>query len=244
MLRIFIGYDARQPISYNVLQFSILRRASVPVAIVPLNIDTLPIKRVGLTPFTFTRFLVPWLCGYDGHALFLDSDMLVLGDVKEIFDLADPHDAVQVVKNAKRFEWASAILWNCGHPANAAVTPEWIDDPANNPFRYPWLEGGGDSPEIGDLPTEWNHLVGYDKPRSDAKLVHYTMGVPAFDECRMCEYAEAWLQEHQVMNGAVPWPHLMGQSVHACHLADGRVLPWFHPEVKAAQEAAKLEQGA
>jgi hypothetical protein len=35
---------------------------------------------------------------------------------------------------------------------------------------------------IGDLPREWNHLVGYDAPRSDAKLVHYTQGMPIFEE--------------------------------------------------------------
>ena len=248
MLNVFIGYDPRQPISYNVLQFSILRRASVPVSITPLNIETLPITRMGLTPFTFTRYLVPWLFwgtkdhdGLDefytqGWALFLDADMLVLGDVAELFKQADDSKALMVVKNKKQFEWASAMLWNCGHPANATLTPEWVQDEANNPFKFSWLEGGAQSELIGSLPSEWNHLVGYDAPRSDAKLIHYTMGIPAFEETNMCEYAEAWKAEHQMLNGAVPWVQLMGQSVHAAHLPDGRVLPWFHPAVQEMQK--------
>ena len=75
MLRVFIGYDDRQPVAYNVLQFSIATRSSRPVTITPLIINQLPIKRTGLTPFTFSRFLVPWLCDYQGTALFLDIDM-------------------------------------------------------------------------------------------------------------------------------------------------------------------------
>jgi hypothetical protein len=53
-LRIFIGYDHRQAISYNVLQFSIFRRCSKPVMISPLFLPTLPLTRTGLTPFTFS----------------------------------------------------------------------------------------------------------------------------------------------------------------------------------------------
>jgi len=63
-LRIFIGYDHRQAVAYNVLQFSLFRRSSRPLSISPLVLPTLPMTRQGLTPFTFSRFLVPWLCDF------------------------------------------------------------------------------------------------------------------------------------------------------------------------------------
>lgn len=236
VLSIYIGWDHRQPISYNVLQHSLLRRSSRPVSICPLVLGTLPLDRVGLTPFTFSRYLAPWLQGFEGWALFMDADVLALGDIAELFDLADEQYAVQVVKNPRTFEWASVMLWNCGHPENKALTPEYVGDKGSNPFKFSWL-GGSESELIGDLPREWNHLVGYDEPRDDAKLVHYTMGIPPFEETRMCEYADAWLEEHQSMNGSVPWVQLMGNSVHATHLPDGRVLPHFHPDVKSAAAA-------
>ena len=68
-LRIFIGYDHRQAISYNVLQFSIFRRCSKPVAITPLFLPSLPLTRTGLTPFTYSRFLTPWLAACDGWSV-------------------------------------------------------------------------------------------------------------------------------------------------------------------------------
>src|SRR5262245_20677676 len=110
MRNIFIGFDPRQQLSYNVLASSITRRASEPIAIHSLKLETLPIKRQGLTPFTFSRFLVPWLMDGKGWGLFLDSDMLCLTDICEIFRRAEREGgdkAVYVAKVPARFEWAA-----------------------------------------------------------------------------------------------------------------------------------------
>jgi hypothetical protein len=231
---VYIGFDHRQFVSYTVLHSSIMANSTKPVSITPLCLPNLPITRTGLTPFTFTRFLVPWLQNYKGWALFLDADMLVLGDIAELFSHANDDFALMVVKNPKRFEWASAILFNCGHPDNTTLTPEYVEDEKNNPFKFQWLYGD----QIGALPSEWNHLVGYDAPREDAKLIHYTMGIPAYEETKMCEYSQQWHHYHKMTNSTSPWKVLMAQSVHATHLPDGRVLPHFHPDVIAAQKAS------
>jgi hypothetical protein len=230
-LQTYIGFDHRQFVSYAVLASSIIGAASKPVSITPLCLPTLPIERTGLTPFTFTRFLVPSLQD-SGWALFLDSDMLCIGDVAELFALADDKYAAMVVKNPRRFEWASLIMFNCGHPANKALTPEYVADEASPLFKFGWLK----EDELGALPSEWNHLVGYDAPRTDAKLVHYTMGIPIFEETSMSEYADEWNQVHQALNSSIPWASLMAQSVHATHMPDGRALPHFHPDVMAMQK--------
>ncbi len=209
--------------------------------------------RRGLTPFTFSRFLVPYLQDFKGWALFLDLDMLVLGDIAEIFDYVDESKAVVVCKEQKRFEWASAMLFNCGHEANKVLTPDYIDDPkrCRVPHEIGWIE---DDELIGSFPSEWNHCVGYQPPRKDAKLAHYTMGIPAFPEVRGCEYTDEWMADLKVATGTQPWLRLMGNSVHAQKLADGRVLPKLHPdsvaerrkmqEAKAAREKAALEEEA
>lgn len=233
MLNVFIGYDHRQPISYAVAHFSLIRRSSIPLTVAPLKLDTLPIEAQGLTPFTYSRWLVPYLMENDGWALFMDADELVLGDIAELYALRDERYAVQVVKHQKTFEWPSVMLFNCGHPACRELTPEYVD--SGRAPKWDWLPGGTGSDLIGSLPSEWNHLVGYDKPRNDAKLVHYTAGVPCWPETQMCEYSEAWHQEAQDMMSAIPWAQLMGNSVHAARLPDGRVLPHFHPDVAAAQ---------
>ena len=71
---VFIGYDPRQPIAYNVAQYSVVKNASQPVSVTPLILSQLPITRRGLTEFTFSRFLVPWLTGFKGKSMFMDQD--------------------------------------------------------------------------------------------------------------------------------------------------------------------------
>jgi len=227
-LRIFIGYDHRQAVSFNVLQFSIFRRCSKPVAITPLVLPTLPMTRQGLTPFTFSRFLTPWLSGYQGWAMFMDTDYLCLADIAELFALCDDRYAAMVSKNAKKFEWASMIMFNCGHPANRILTPDYVEDPNQSraPHGLDWL------PEalVGDLPREWNHLVGYDQPRKDAKLVHYTQGMPIFEETQGSEYTQEWLTEHQAVNQTQNWQELMARSVHSAKTSSGRRVAKLHKD--------------
>jgi len=219
MLRVFIGYDHRQPISLNVLASSIYTRASQPVAITPLVLPQLPILREGLTPFTYSRFLVPYLCDYRGWALFLDLDMVVLDDIAKLFAMKDDKYAVMVSKNDLKFERASLMLFNCDKCH--MLTPEFIEA-APRLHDISWV----DDSLVGDLPREWNHLVGYDAPRENPKLVHYTQGVPAFKETQTSEHADKWFTEHQKMNLVTNWQELMGNSVHAAQVKtqDGTII--------------------
>lgn len=207
-LPIFIGVDRRQLLAATALQASLYRHASMPLAITWLLLDQLPITRRGLTEFTYTRYLVPWLMGYQGTALFLDADMLARADIAELFELADRRYAVQVVKCSRRFEWPSLMLFNCAKCI--ALTPEWIDNSAsvNSPQELAWGN-------VGELPLEWNHCIGYDQPRDDAKLLHYTAGIPVFDEVKQLGYVKEWQDELRAATHTVPWETLMGNSVHA-----------------------------
>lgn len=222
-----IGYDHRQPIALNVLQSSIYRNSSKPVSITPLVLTQLPLKREGLTPFTYSRFLVPYLCEFKGWALFLDLDMIVLGDIAELFNCADDKYSAMVVKNKMKFEWASAILFNCAKCK--MLTPQFVTEHPSL-HNMSWLKPD----EVGDLPAEWNHLVGYDEPKENPKLIHYTQGIPAFPETADCEYANSWVEEYKKMNSATTWVDLMGKSVHAAQLPDGTIIPKYKVKQYAA----------
>lgn len=204
-MRVFIGYDPRQPVAASVLAHSIAERSSQPVQIIQLRLKQLPIKRRGLTDFTYSRFLVPYLCGFRGKALFLDADMLCLGDIAELFAYSDPDHAVRVVKGKQRFEWASLMLFN--NERCRALTPEHVET-SPSLFSMDWGS-------VGDLPKEWNHCIGYDEPNPAAKLVHFTMGIPVWAETIECEYSTHWQQELNDCSRTVSWLELMGNSVHA-----------------------------
>lgn len=206
MLRVFIGTDPRQPIAYNVLANSILRHASKPVAITPLSLKTLPIKRRGLTEFSFSRFLVPYLCDFKGAALFLDADMVVTADIAELFAQANGLDSVQVNRNQERFEWPSAMLFNCEHCTT--LTPEYIDSPKNQLYDFAWAKS------IGQFDAAWNKAVGYAPAGLDAKLYHFTKGIPIWRETRGNVEDAVFHDAYKHMLHSVSHAELMGNSVH------------------------------
>lgn len=204
-VRVFIGYEPRQPLAFNVLQHALHRNSKRRVIVEPLMLDKLPIKRRGLTEFTYSRFLVPYLCDYEGAAIFMDADIAVTGDIGELLDCADGVSAVQVMKEQPKFEWASVMLFN---NANCAIlTPEYIDNQNNAPLNLNWGP-------VGEFPPDWNHCVNKVKPNL-AKLYHYTEGIPHWDEVRASPLDKYWDWEYNAATHSVSWRELMGGSVHA-----------------------------
>jgi hypothetical protein len=102
-LRIFIGYDSREPIALSVAAHSISRRASGPVTFIPLALPHL--KGIytrepnGTTEFSLTRFLVPYLSGYEGVSIFMDCDFLVKCDIYEVLEHIDLASDVSVCQH-------------------------------------------------------------------------------------------------------------------------------------------------
>ncbi len=222
MLRVFIGYDERQRISYTTLQQSIFETTTRPVAVSPLILRTLPITRRGLTPFTFSRFLVPWLCDFQGPAIFMDADMLLASDITELEDLISDDIAVSVVKSLDKYEQTSFMLFNCAHPDHRKLTPEFVQETTINLHGLEWLR----EEAVGGLDPKWNQLIGYQAVDLSAGNLHYTMGVPAFPETTTCEGAELWRKTAQLSMSAIPWKEIMGQSVHTIEI-DGVKFPKY-----------------
>ena len=219
-LKIFIGYDPKEAVAFHVLCHSLLERSSKPISITPINLKNLQ----GLysrqhdqrqsNEFSFSRFLVPYLCDYDGFGVYMDCDMLALGDISTILNDIDESHAVSVVQHDyeskvkvkylgnkqysyPRKNWSSFIMWNCAHPSNKGVDPKFIRDAdAATLHRFLWLK----DEEIGALSTKWNWLVGeYDNPTKDIKVLHWTLGGPYFEEYSKTEFSEEWAREFKSM---------------------------------------------
>jgi len=222
MLNVYIGYDPNESVAFYTLAHSILCRASVPVAIAPLmrsqltGIYTRERGPTESTEFSLTRFLVPSLSKFCGWSVFLDCDMLCRGDFAELSALMErnedkavlvcKHDYVpkterkfldQVQTKYPRKNWSSLMLFNnsrCG-----MLTPEYVNAaPGLDLHRFAWTEDA----RIGGLPLEWNWLVGEYEYNPGAKIVHYTLGGPYFDDYRECDYAGEWFEEYRSMTHA------------------------------------------
>lgn len=233
VFRIFVGYDERQAVSYTTLQHSILETASGPVSVTPLILKTLPITRRGLTPFTFSRFLVPWLCHYAGHALFMDADMFLVSDICEMTQYFNDDHAISVVRSIAQFEQSSVMLFNNSHPKNRVLTPEFIQHTEDNLHGLCWLNDA----EIGEMDGKWNQLVGYQACQGVDGNLHFTMGVPAFPETSTSEFGQIWTDcARRAIGVTQSWGEIMGPSVHSVQI-NGHYFPKYvadeqHSEVR------------
>lgn len=218
VIKVFIGYDRVESVAWHTMVHSILRQSSKPVAIIPVNIGNLKdiytrerdLKQSN--EFSFTRFLVPYLCDYQGYGIFFDCDMMLRTDITEILKVLDeqpgkalyvvkhsyqPHDEIKYLNTVQykypRKNWSSVVLWNCGHEANRKVTPEFVNTASGlDLHRFTWLNDD----QIGGLNVRWNWLVGeYTEPPPDVKNVHWTVGGPYFVEYQDADFAEEWFKE-------------------------------------------------
>lgn len=215
MLRVFIGYDKVESVAYHVLSHSIQRRASFPVQIAPIML-----KQLGgiywrdrdprqSNEFSFSRFLVPYLCNYQGYAVFMDSDILCRTDINAIMADLDPDAAVSVVKHDyipksdRKYlgtvqykypckNWSSVMVFN--NAKCKALTPDYVNTASGLELhQFKWTDF------VGELDKEWNHLVGEYEPNPQAKLAHFTVGLPLWPEYMNQELSSEWWKEFDDM---------------------------------------------
>jgi lipopolysaccharide biosynthesis glycosyltransferase len=213
VIPVFIGYDPREAIAFHVCANSIIRNASQPVSIIPLALNLLrdytETHTDGSNQFIYSRFLVPHLCRFSGQAIFIDGDMIVRGDIAELWNLRELDKDVQVVKHDyktkmtekylgsknedyPRKNWSSVMIFNCSSYPTRKLTPEYIQKSTGaHLHRFEWA----DDSRIGELPIEWNWLPDEFGPNPDAKLLHYTLGTPSFHEFATTPMGDEWHRE-------------------------------------------------
>ena len=234
---IYIGFDPREVDAFAVARRSVERHLTLPIPVQGLVLDDLRVRGIYTRPtsrryssaiatdngflwddisgapmateFACSRFLVPFLNGYEGMALFMDCDMLVRTNLDRIFRLCDPSKAVTVVKHDHRpmaetkmddqvqtryarKNWSSVMVFNCAHPANKSLTVEMVNSlPGRDLHGFCWLK----DEEIGELDQSWNYLVGHSSPEINPDIVHFTDGIPSMPGYEHCEYADEWRAE-------------------------------------------------
>jgi lipopolysaccharide biosynthesis glycosyltransferase len=217
-IKVFIGWDSREDIAFQVAKHSI-KKHNPDVQVYPLKLPTLQelgvytrgVDAKASTEFTFSRFFVPMLTGYKGWALFIDCDFLCTTDISELFKQANDNYAVMVAKHDytpkegtkmdgkqqlpyPRKNWSSCMLWNCEHPSNKLLDLNALN--TNDGLwhhRFVWLADH----EIGQISHEWNWLTDWYKSPEDGnpKMLHYTEGGPWFEHLQDVPYAQQWRAE-------------------------------------------------
>lgn len=189
--RVFVGTDRSQLLAVKVLEHSIRRHTSMKVTVHPMHNLVLPepkdIRQGRRTGFSFTRFAIPELVGHSGRALYLDADMLVFRDFRELYGL--PFNGAKVLiqeslpekvefENKRgapshRVKQSSVMLLDCdrlGWDVQKIISG--LDD------KYTYEELMQElcilqSEDIGNsIPFHWNSLEAYTPGVTG--LIHYT----------------------------------------------------------------------
>lgn len=215
-LRIFIGWDSREDLAFQVCRRSLEAHSSIPLNIYPIR--QFEMRERGLfwrapdslssTEFSFTRFLTPYLANFRGWAVFVDCDFLFRKDIAGLLDYRDPTKALYCVQHHylpeetvkmdgriqtryPRKNWSSLMWINCEHPLVKNVTPEIVNNETGlNLHRFSFLNDEA----IGSLPTTWNYLEGWHSRADceDPAAVHFTRGGPWLDDYNGVEYGGEW----------------------------------------------------
>lgn len=221
-IRIFTGYDKREAVGLHVFMQSVIEKSSHPIAFTPITERFSKMvggPRDGTNAFTYGRFMVPYFMGFKGIAIFADGvDMLCRTDIAELWEYANdldnsydkaalvvPHDyktksglkyigTPMESKNANypRKNWSSLMVIYCSHEAWRELEPEKIKSYRGQTLSR--LEFIKDNELIGDLPKEWNWLVGEYPFNVNAKMVHFTLGIPGFAHYFGVDFADEWRQ--------------------------------------------------
>ncbi len=204
---IFIGFDPRERAATNVLIDSLYQNSSTPLSITPLITPQLEKQKIFYrkkdpkqsTAFSFTRFLVPYLMGYENWAIFMDCDMLCRADITELWNQRDNKYSIMCVQHEhipgelKKFQgevqsaypkknWSSLMLMDCSKCK--ALTIDYVNKASGLELhRFLWLK---DDNLIGEIKGNWNYLVGVQRENDalNSKLSHWTLGGPWFKDQR------------------------------------------------------------
>ncbi|MGA7952695.1 MAG: glycosyltransferase [Gloeobacterales cyanobacterium] len=159
-----------------------------------------------ITEFSLYRFLIPQLCGYQGRAIYLDSDMVCLKDIGELFDTEmggyDFLAKAEAYPEENRAVWGlSVILFDCEKcKFNLETIFKEIDEK-----KYSYFEFTRMSPnflsihpfKVGPLLAQWNSFDYWD---NTTNLIHYTELDTQPWKYRDHPYGELWFEYfHEAM---------------------------------------------
>ena len=179
-IRVFVGSQREQMLAVKVLEYSIRRRSSMPVDVVPLHTCSIEFPKPRdprnhpRTPFSFQRFAIPLLCEFKGQAIYLDSDMLVFSDIRKLWMHPMGGADIQATPSSStsRRPQFSVMLMNCSQlDWKPQQLIERLDSGEMN-YERMVLDMEVASSVRADIDPIWNSLEHFQKGRT--ALLHYT----------------------------------------------------------------------
>lgn len=191
MIKVYVGADRSQQLAINVLEYSIKRHTTAQVEVIPMIDLPVPLpedpRNGQRTGFSYSRFCIPKLAGYKGKAIYMDADMLVSSDIRELWDI--PFDDAKIIiqeevkysdetttklgSPKKRIKQCAVMLLDCERLDWNIINI--VEDMNQGKYDYEQLMYEicilKENEVKYCIPFEWNSLEFWD---SSTNLLHYT----------------------------------------------------------------------
>lgn len=196
-IRVFIGSGEASRLERKTLVHSLRKHTSRELEIIVFNGTHNALEREGCEPvlaglpldlkvrneateFGLYRFLIPELCDFSGRAIWLDSDMVCLSDIAELWDA--PLDGCDFLAKPKAYDddlgegWGlSVMLIDCSRCrfdlkrifADIDQQRFEVKDFTQMTAKFRSLHDY----RIGAIPAGWND---FDFANDNTRLIHYT----------------------------------------------------------------------
>jgi hypothetical protein len=180
-IRIYVATMEEQMLAVKVLEYSIRKHASMTTEVIPMHTSGIDMPRPQSpanwprTPFSFQRFLIPQMAGYRGHAIYLDSDMQVFSDIRELwcYEMNGNHllSVAPPVEGDRKPQY-SVMLLDCNKLQWRITDIVKSLDEGELTYEDLMYQMSIATKQETRIPIEWNSLERYVEGRT--KLVHYT----------------------------------------------------------------------
>lgn len=175
-MKIFIGTEPKQWLASEVLRYSIAKRTKAELDFQELKYLPIKLDLPMYTGFSIFRYAIPELCSYQGKAIYLDADIVVVSDLLDLWNLEGKPALARSMHPGEPTagRYTSVMLLDCEKLTHWKLQ-EWVEQINKDHSLYgktmQALPGGLGTPDFGDLPEVYNHLDQFD---ATTKLIHYT----------------------------------------------------------------------
>jgi len=188
-IKLFIGCDPNDCDleQMMVLEYSARKHSSLPIDIEWMRLSRAPSSfwfsdpaqgkgwrtEAWATPFSGFRWGVPAFCGYEGRAIYMDTDMLVLCDLAELWRVRMAPGKVLTGKGRKHSWRFCVAVWDCA-AARAHLPP--IERLRADPDSHRrMMEYFSQRPElIEPMGSDYNNIDGEKAALEQIRILHYS----------------------------------------------------------------------
>lgn len=220
-IKIFVGCDPNNCDleQMMVLDYSIHKHTQHPVEIIWMQLSSdasspwysNPITNEGwktekwATPFSGFRWAIPELCNFEGRAIYMDTDVIVLCDLNELWTHPMNEKAMVIAKGGSSSARLCTSVWDCNKAKQyLPILSEMHSDPSGHKKLMQLIK---EKPElVHPYQDSYNNIDGENLAIEKIKVLHYSDMGTQFSHKYALPRLESTGEKHWFDGAIMPHP--------------------------------------